>query len=75
MNMLLFSVGIFVFMITVYGVVMAGGFKLWRIRREDAAPHADFVVNDDGYEVIVARPEHSAGTGADPYRHRRSRAA
>ncbi len=75
MNTLLFSVGIFVFMITVYGVVMAGGFALWRKRRKDAAPHADFVVNDDGYEVIVARPESSAGTGADPYRHDRTRAA
>ena len=75
MNMLLFSVGIFVFMITVYGVVMAGGFMLWKIRRAEAAPHAEFVVNDDGYEVIVARPEHAPGTGADPYRDERSRIA
>ena len=53
---------------------MAGGFMLWKIRRAEAAPHAEFVVNDDGYEVIVARPEHAPGSGNDPYRDERSRA-
>lgn len=75
MNTLLFAVGIFVFMITVYGVVMAGGFKLWQIRREDAAPNAEFIVNDDGWEVIVTRPESRKNASVDAYRDERSRAA
>lgn len=55
MDTLLFSVGIFIFMISVYGVVMAGGFKLWRMRREGLGDDTDFIVNADGWEVIKVR--------------------
>jgi hypothetical protein len=52
MNTILFTVGIFIFMITVYGAVMAGGFALARKQKRNLAPDIDMVVNDDGWEVI-----------------------
>ncbi len=71
MNTLLFAVGIFVFMITVYGVVMAGGFRLRSMQRDDLAPDTDWVVNDDGWEVIVTHPDTSRNASADAHRHQR----
>lgn len=75
MNTLLFTIGIFVFMISVYGVVMVGGFKLWDIRRRDAAPNATFVINDDGWEVIEARTEARRTATSDAHRDQGARAA
>ncbi len=52
MNTLLFAVGIFVFMITVYGTVVAGGITLKRKHRADFGPEERLVVNSDGWEVV-----------------------
>ena len=52
MNTLLFAVGIFVFMITVYGTVVAGGITLKRKHRADFGPDERLVVNADGWEVV-----------------------
>ena len=59
MESLLFGVGIFIFMITVYGAVMAGGAVLKRSQVDNLADDVGFVVNPDGYEVL-------AGTDAEP---------
>jgi hypothetical protein len=56
MNTLLFAVGIFVFMITVYGTVMAGGATLKRKQTAEFAPDQKLVVNSDGWEVIATKP-------------------
>lgn len=65
MNTLLFGVGIFVFMITIYGAVMAGGMALQHNQRKQLAPDLEVVVNDDGYDVytsaVSARADHSDG--------------
>lgn len=55
LDTLLFAVGIAIFMITVYGVVMAGGFALQRQQREDLAPDVEIITNDDGFEVMVSK--------------------
>ncbi|MDJ0770686.1 MAG: hypothetical protein QNJ12_17970 [Ilumatobacter sp.] len=60
MNTLLFAVGTFVFMITVYGTVMAGGATLRRKQREDLAPDIQMVVKDDGWEIITSARSGSA---------------
>lgn len=54
LNTVLFAVGIAIFMITVYGAVIAGGFALQRRQREDLAPDVEIVVNDQGYEVMTS---------------------
>ncbi len=54
LNTLLFTVGIAIFMVTVYGVVLAGGFALQRRQRDDLAPDVEIVVNDDGYDVMTS---------------------
>lgn len=63
MNTLLFAVGICVFMITIYGAVMAGGMALQQQQRRQLAPDVEVVVNDDGYDVytssVSARTDHS----------------
>lgn len=56
MNTLLFAVGIFVFMLTVYGTVVAGGVTLKRKQIADLAPNQTLVVNADGYKVITTAP-------------------
>ena len=56
MNTLLFAVGIFVFMTTVYGTVVAGGVTLKRRQIADLAPDQKLVVNADGYNVITTAP-------------------
>lgn len=58
MNTLLFAVGIFVFMLTVYGTVMAGGAALRQRQRDDLAPDIEMVVNEDGWEVITSTHVH-----------------
>lgn len=57
MNTLLFAVGIFIFMITVYGTVMAGGNALKRKQKEALAPDIQMIVKDDGWEIITSAPE------------------
>ena len=65
---LLFTVGIFIFMVTVYGSVMAGGAALKRSQIENLADDTKFVVNDDGYEVLAgADPVPSSGRPPDTY--------
>ncbi len=65
MNTLLFAVGIFVFMITVYGTVVAGGITLKRKQKADLPPDEKMVVNADGWEVITTTTEQGA-EGSDP---------
>ncbi len=64
MNTLLFAVGIFVFMITVYGSVMAGGMALQQRQRDNLASDVEIIVNDHGYDVMTStasnRTDHSA---------------
>jgi hypothetical protein len=57
MNTLLFAVGIFIFMITVYGTVMAGGAALKRKQKNELAPDIRMVVDDDGWEIITSARE------------------
>ena len=57
MNTLLFAVGIFVFMITVYGTVVAGGVTLKRRQKADLLPDQKMVVDADGWETITTAPE------------------
>ena len=53
METTLFALGIFIFMITVYGAVMAGGAVLKQHQVEHLADDVEFTVNDDGYEVVA----------------------
>lgn len=53
METLLFGVGIFVFMITVYGTVMAGGSALKRKQVDELADDTELVVDENGYEVFA----------------------
>ncbi len=63
MNTLLFSVGIAVFLITVYGSVMAGGMALQQHQRNELADDLEIIVNDDGFDVFTSadsnRTDHS----------------
>jgi len=54
MNTLLFAVGICVFMITVYGAVMAGGMTLQQQQRANLADDVEIIVNEDGFEVMTS---------------------
>ena len=58
MNTLLFGVGIFVFMITVYGTVIAGGMTLQQHQRADLADDVEIIVNEDGFEVMTSTSSH-----------------
>ena len=53
METLLFTVGIVIFMITVYGAVMAGGAMLKQSQVDNLADDTKFAVNNDGYEVLA----------------------
>jgi hypothetical protein len=54
---MLFTVGIFIFMITVVGAVMAGGASLKRKQKSELAPDTNMIVNDEGWEIItIATP-------------------
>ncbi len=70
MNALLFTVGIVIFMITVYGTVIAGGASLKRKRKAEMAPDVDLVVNDDGWEVLEMTSRPDDGPGASSRRSR-----
>lgn len=61
MDTLLFSVGIFIFMITVYGTVVAGGVVLKRKEVEGLADDVDIIATDSGAEVLVGRPADTIG--------------
>lgn len=54
LDTLLFAVGIAIFMITIYGAVLAGGFALQRSQRDNLADDVEIVVNRDGFEVITS---------------------
>lgn len=56
-NTILFAVGIFVFMMTVYGSVMAGGAVLKQKQLEQLADDTEEVVNADGFEIFVTSPQ------------------
>ncbi len=53
METLLFSVGICIFMITVYGTLVAGGVVLRRKQLDDLADDIDVVEGDRGVEILV----------------------
>lgn len=53
METMLFTVGIVIFMITVYGAVMAGGAMLKQSQVKNLADDIKFAVNADGYEVLA----------------------
>jgi hypothetical protein len=59
LDQILFAVGVFVFMLTIYGAVMAGGAVLKQKQLDDLPPDTDVIINDDGFEVFV-----SAGPGS-----------
>lgn len=69
MNTLLFGVGIVVFMITVYGAVLAGGNALRRHRREQLADDVEIIVNRDGFDVMTStvsdRTDHATDHATD----------
>ena len=58
METLLLVVGIFVFMITIYGAVMAGGEALKRSQMENLADDIEVIVRDDGVEVLAGVDAH-----------------
>ena len=66
MNTVLFAVGIFVFMITVYGTVVAGGVTLKRKQKAELAPDQKMVVNAHGWEVITTTPKRGAQGSGPP---------
>ncbi len=53
LNTILFSVGVVVFMLTVYGAVMAGGAALKRQQLEQLPDGTDEIVDSDGFETFV----------------------
>ena len=53
LDQILFTVGVFVFMMTIYGAVMAGGAVLKQKQLEDL-PNDTEILNDDGFEVFVS---------------------
>ena len=53
MDTLLLIVGIFVFMITVFGTVVAGGEVLRQKRNDELAAGEAMVIDDNGYEQLV----------------------
>ena len=54
LNTILFSVGVVVFMLTVYGAVMAGGAALKRQQLEQLPEGTDEIVDSDGFEIFVS---------------------
>ena len=56
-NTILFAVGTFVFMMTVYGSVMAGGAVLKQKQLEQLADDTEAVVNAGGFEIFVTSPQ------------------
>ena len=62
MDTLLFAVGIFVFMVTVYGTVMAGGATLKRKQIDELADDVEFVTDDNGVEYLVGSTPDDSGT-------------
>ena len=54
LNTILFSVGVVVFMLTVYGAVMAGGAALKRQQLDQLPEGTDEIVDSDGFEIFVS---------------------
>jgi hypothetical protein len=53
LNTILFAVGAFVFMLTVYGAVMAGGEVLKQKQLEGLGDDTEEIVDDKGFEFFV----------------------
>jgi hypothetical protein len=53
LDTVLFAVGAFVFMMTIYGAVMAGGAVLKQKQLDDLPSDTDEIITDGGYEVFV----------------------
>ena len=66
MNTLLFAVGSFIFMFTVYGTVVSGGRSLKRKQRQEFGPDQRIVVDDDGWEILVTRAERADENSPSP---------
>ncbi len=60
MEMLLLTVGIFVFMITVFGTIVAGGEVLRHKRNEELGAGESMVIDDNGYEQLVTAESDTA---------------
>ena len=54
LNTILFSVGVVVFMLTVYGAVMAGGAALKQQQLAQLPDGTDEIVDSDGFEIFVS---------------------
>ncbi len=66
LDTVLFAVGSFVFMLTIYGAVMAGGSVLKQKQLEQLPDDVDEVVDADGFEFFVTTPERATDASADP---------
>jgi hypothetical protein len=53
----LFAVGVFVFMLTVYGAVVAGGMALKQQQLAQLPEGTNEVVKSDGFEIFLTSPE------------------
>ncbi|MDW3216752.1 MAG: hypothetical protein R8G01_22375 [Ilumatobacteraceae bacterium] len=57
LNTILFAVGSFVFMLTVYGAVLAGGAALKHKQLDELPDGTNEVVDRDGFEYFVTAPD------------------
>ncbi len=65
LNTILFSVGVVVFMLTVYGAVMAGGAALKQQQLAQLPDGTNEVVDSDGFETFVSKTDVDDGTSTD----------
>ena len=67
LNTILFSVGVVVFMLTVYGAVMAGGAALKRQQLDQLPEGTDEIVDSDGFEIFVSSKSVDDGAATRRY--------
>lgn len=65
MDTLLFSVGIFIFMITVYGALVAGGVVLRRKQVSELAGDLEIISGDNGVDVLVGSESGDSERGSN----------
>ena len=64
LNTILFSVGVVVFMLTVYGAVMAGGAALKQQQLAQLPDGTDEIVDSDGFEIFVTSTKADGGVAS-----------
>ena len=64
LNTILFSVGVVVFMLTVYGAVMAGGAALKQQQLAQLPDGTDEIVDSDGFEIFVSSADVGDGVAS-----------